>query len=172
MRRSGDSVLRAVVLAIGLACIPEVTNAQFEPARVLVITAWAEAGTQAPAEWAAIWHALANRAATVGTRADRLAKRYSTVFRARSKRSKWLLEIRRPCSVPPESWPKNVRWVPDDCRVMFAAADAFLRGELPDPLAGQACDWSAATPAMIRRAAFLRLKRVKGPMLSNYFYEC
>lgn len=62
---------------------------------------------------------------------------------------RWVRHIEPACSEP-AGWPARYSWGAhaDDCRQLFARADAFLRGDVGDPCEGRARGWRAPGPAL------------------------
>lgn len=61
----------------------------------------------------------------------------------------WARRIGPRCEQP-RGWPARWRWSAheDDCRLLFARAEAFLRGELTDPCRGRALGWRSPGRAL------------------------
>jgi len=122
-------------------------------ALVLGIAFVAEAGWDAADDHAAIAHVLQRGADRAGVSLRDYAVRYVSLLRVRdgqhvvqTRRAEWVRDLRLDARQP-RGWPSHLSWSAHVPRWLAAIerARAFLRGELPDPCAGQAVrHWGGA----------------------------
>lgn len=126
-------IIAVWLILLALALWAQLAEAQPSDAdRVALVGAWvAESG----------WHASRDHAiqAHVLTRwAGRLRLPFAEVVDRRVWRwrrpAQWVRNVGPSCEQP-DGWPRRYLWGAhaDDCRVLFAMADSFFRGEVSDP---------------------------------------
>ena len=143
--------MRTVAVLLALALGPSAAHAEIDDATRLVRVALAEA------RWStrdrdAIWHTLGRWQRRTGKSLRLVIHERVTRFSRRPKA--WITRVEPSCRLP-AGFPAWLSWGAhsSSCWAYYAAAGAFLRGELADPCRGRAEGWRspAALPSALAR---------------------
>lgn len=137
---------------------------------LLVRMVVSEAGWNA-IDHSAILHLIRRRAEVAGISIEAMARKYSAPFKvAPTDRLKWTLSLEPSCSEP-SGWPSSLNWSDYEqrCVETFARIDSFVRGELPDPCAGNADHFGSEQDHY--RAKRAGWRRVSCGKTANRFYK-
>ena len=128
---------------------------------------WDASQGEAP-ECAALFHIYHKRTQWSPYTIDQVVRKYSAATKWRKGRhNPWIMHMNRDCEKP-RKWPRALRWenYQTRCAQAFNLAEAFLAGDVPDPLPnadhyGSPIDHHRVPPTW---------RRLKTPY-RNWFYE-
>lgn len=142
-----------LLLGLRMLALPEPARSQdtntahTETVQVLVQGALFE-GTWNRIDYAAQWHTHRRRAAAAGVPIVDMIRSYDSGFNVElSPQSRWKMNVTQECEEP-VGWPIKLegQWSSyvRRCRRLYADAEAFLQGKLPDPTRGRAWHFGGA----------------------------
>lgn len=131
--------LRALIVALLLVPCAVAANDGHDEATIetMVRASVAEADWN-PVDRAANWHSQARNARARGITLKEQLEQFCSAFKVvPTPRLRWVLSLEQSCAEP-SGWPEHLRWDrwEPKCHKAFDDAEAFLRGELPDPCPG------------------------------------
>jgi hypothetical protein len=137
MRLEMKILLVCVVGTVGFLIAAAARSSTPDTATWLARSCIGEADWDSPVttECASLMHIYRKRADMGPLNIRQMTRRYSAAVKPRkSHPNKWVLHLTREC-VQPVKWPSGLRWEVYEpwCHRAFEHADAFLRGEVPDP---------------------------------------